>query len=68
MVMWERDTSGKCPAEDEGSITITDGPTSYTLTRLEEDSSYNVTVTAINAAGRAVSDVITTMTGETGED
>ena len=66
-VMWERDTSGECPDEDEGSATITDGSTSYTITGLEEDSSYTITVTATNAAGSAVSEPVTGMTGEAGE-
>ena len=66
-MMWERDTSGGCPDEDEGSATITDGSTSYTITGLEEDSSYTITVTATNAAGSAVSDTITRMTGGAGE-
>ena len=66
-VMWERDTSGECPDEDEGSATITDGSTSYTITGLEEDSSYTITVTVTNAAGSAVSDPVTGMTGEAGE-
>ena len=66
-VMWERDTSEECPDEDEGSATITGGSTSYTITGLEEDSSYTITVTATNAAGSAVSDPVTGMTGEAGE-
>ena len=66
-VVWERDTSGECPDEDEGSATITDGFTSYTITGLEEDSSYTITVTATNAAGSAASDPVTGMTGEAGE-
>ena len=66
-VMWERDTSGECPDEDEGSAIITDGSTSYTITGLEEDSSYTITVTATNAAGSAASDPVTGMTGEAGE-
>ena len=66
-VVWERDTSGECPDEDEGSATITDGSTSYTITGLEEDSSYTITVTATNADGSAASDPITGMTGEAGE-
>ena len=61
-VVWERDTSGECPDEDEGSATITDGSTSYTITRLEEDSSYTITVTATNAAGSAVSDPVNAKT------
>ena len=66
-VMWERDTSGYCSDEDEGSATITDGSTSYSITGLEEDSSYTITVTATNADGSAVSDPVTGMTGEAGE-
>ena len=66
-VMWERDTSGECPDEDEDSATITDGSTSYTITGLEEDSSYTITVTATNAAGSAASEPVTGMTGEAGE-
>ena len=67
-VMWQRDTSGECPDEDEGSISLTDGSTSYDIMGLEEDSSYSITVTASNAAGSsAVSNTITAMTLEAGE-
>ena len=66
-VMWERDTSGECPDEDEGSATITDGSTSYTITGLEEDSSYIITVNATNDAGSAISVSVTEMTEEAGE-
>jgi len=66
-VMWERETSGECPDEDDDSATITDGSASYTITGLEEDSSYIITVTATNAAGSVVSDPVTGMTGEAGE-
>ena len=66
-VMWERDTSGECPGVDEDSATITGGSTNYTISGLEEDSSYNITVTATNAAGSAVSVPATAMTGEAGE-
>jgi len=68
-VMWERDSTGKCPAEDESSITITNGTASYsyTITGLEEDSYYKVTVTATNAAESAVSDPVTGMTEEAGK-
>jgi len=65
-VMWERDTSGGCPDEDEGSGTITDSSTSYTITRLEEDSIYIITVTATNAAGSAASEPVTGRTREAG--
>ena len=67
-VMWQRDTSGECPDEDEDSISLTDGSTSYDITGLEEDSSYSITVTASNAAGSSsVSNTVTTMTREAGE-
>ena len=66
-VMWQRDTSGECPDEDEDSISLTDGSTSYDILGLEEDSSYSTTVTASNAAGSAVSNMVTAMTLEAGE-
>ena len=37
-MMWERDTSKKCPAVDEDSATTTGGSTSYTISGLVEDS------------------------------
>ena len=67
VVMWERDTSRECPGVDKDSTTITGGSTSYTISGLEEDSSYTITVTATNAAGSAVSVPVTAMTGEAGE-
>ena len=68
-VMWEGDNTGKGPAEDEGSITITNDTASYsyTITGLEEDSYYKVTVTATNAAESAVSDPVTGLTEEAGK-
>ena len=67
-VMWQRDTSGECPDEDEDSETITDGSTSYDIMGLEEDSSYSITVTASNAANSsAVSNIVTAVTGEAGK-
>ena len=67
-VMWQIDTSVECSDEDEGSTTITDGSTSYEIMGLEEDSSYSLTVTAVNAAGSsAVSETVTAMTEEAGE-
>ena len=56
-VMWETDSSA----------TITDGSTSYTITGLEEDTSYTITVTATNAAGSAVSAPVTGTTSSTGK-
>ena len=47
-MMWEGDGT-------RGSTIITGGSSSYTITGLEEDSNYTITVTATNAAGSAVS-------------
>ena len=60
-VMWQRDTSGDCPDEDEGSMSITDGSTSYMITGLEEDSSYSITVIAVGSSAP-----VTAVTGEAG--
>ena len=64
--MWQRDTSGDCPDEDEDSISITDGSTSYMIPELEEDSSYSITVEAMNSIGMATSSTATGMTQEAG--
>ena len=66
-IRWERDISGECLGVDEGSTTITGDSTSYTISRLEEDSNYTITVTASNTAGSAVSVPVTAVTGEAGE-
>ena len=50
-VVWQRDTSGDCPNEDQGNSTLTGGSTSYDLVGLEENSRYTVTLTASNEAG-----------------
>ena len=52
---------------DEGSTTITDGSTSYTISGLQEGSNYTVNVTATNTAGSAVSEPDTGRTQETSE-
>ena len=51
---------------DEGSTTITDGPTSYVIMGLEEDSGYTITVTATNVAGSSEV-AVPAMTLEAGE-
>ena len=66
-VMWQRDTSGECPDEDEHSTTTTDNSTSYDVIGLEEDSSYSINVTVTNIAGSTVSNTITAITLEAGE-
>ena len=66
-VIWERDTSGKCPNVDMDSTVITSSSTSHTISGLQEHSNYTITVTATNTAGSAVSVPITAVTGDTGE-
>ena len=66
-VMWERDTSGECPDEDEGSITITGSSTSHTIMELKEVSTYTINVTASNAIGSTVSEFVSEMTNKIGE-
>ena len=53
LVEWQRDTS-----EDQGTITITDGSTSYVISALEENSRYIIRVTASNAIGSEESDPV----------
>ena len=64
---WQRNTSVGCSDEDQDSITITDGSTSYTISGLEEDSRYTITVTASTVGGSAVSAILTEITPEAGE-
>ena len=66
-VTWQRDTSLECPdVEDEGNDMVTGDFTEYTITGLEEDSSYIITVTVSNAAGSS-EDTANAMTEEAGE-
>ena len=67
-VMWETDDVGGCSGDsDMDSITINES-VSYNITRLEEDSTYSITVTASNSAGSsAVSNTVAAMTMEAGE-
>ena len=59
-VMWEGDGT-------RSSTTITDGSTSHTITGLEEDKSYTITVTATNAAGSIATHPLTIVTEEAGK-
>ena len=62
-VTWQRDTSLECPDEDSGMATSVGE-----ITGLEEDSSYSITVRAINDAGSSEdSNTVTAMTLEAGE-
>ena len=65
-MMWQRDNSGDCRDEDEGSTTLTDCSTSYALTGLEESSNYTITVIATNAIEMATSNNVTSFTKESG--
>ena len=65
-MMWQRDTSGDCPDENEGSTTLTDGSTSYIITGLEESSNYTITVIATNANVMEISNSVTGFTQESG--
>ena len=59
-VDWQRVTTGDCDDEDEGSAILS--MTSYTVTGVQEDSEYTITVTASNNNGNEISESIT---GET---
>ena len=62
-VDWQRVTTGDCDDEDEGNATLVGGSmTSYTVTGVQEDSNYTITVTASNSIGDEMSESIT---GET---
>ena len=68
LIEWQRDTSVGCSDEDQDSTTIAGGSTSYTISGLEEDSRYTITVTASNTAGSSeVSNSVTAVTEEAGE-
>ena len=62
---WQGDTSVGCSDEDQDSTTITD--TSYTISGLEEDSRYTITVTASNIIREKISNQITPVTLTAGE-
>ena len=68
VVTWERATSRECSYVDIGNTTIADSSTNYTITKLVEDSTYIITVKAINATGSTVTGHVTGMTGEAGEE
>ena len=61
-VKWEREGSNSSIT----STTIADGSTSYTITGLEAETNYTITVAASNGAGSAVSDPVTGTTGRAG--
>ena len=67
-VVWQRDTSGDCSDENEGSESLSGGSmTMYDISELEEDSTYNITVTATNSLGSEMSVAISANTLTAGE-
>ena len=68
IVSWQRNTSVGCPITDQGSTRVSGGFTSFTITGLEEDSRYTVSVRPFNEVGRGPrSNTVTAMTQEAGE-
>ena len=69
VVMWERDSSMGCPYEDEGSMTISTSDESYntTISGVQEDSRYFVSVTAVNSDDNTTSNITTASTDEDGK-
>ena len=66
-VMWETDDIGGCSGgSDMDSTTISASSTSYTITSVEEDSSYTIIVRPSNFLGNG-EDTIIAMTLEAGE-
>ena len=61
-VEWMRDTSGACPDSHTNSTTISDGSTNLNITRLHENSTYTINMTASNAVGDKRSQPVTGMT------
>ena len=66
VVVWERDSSMRCPYEDEGSMTISTSDESYntTISGVQEDSRYFVSVTAVNSDDNSTSNITTLSTDE----
>ena len=63
VVDWQRVTTGDCDDVDEDSATVVGGSmTNYTVTGVQEDSNYTITVRASNRNGSERSDPITAMT------
>ena len=55
LVEWKRDTSRKCPDyKDEGNYTVDADTTNLKISGLKADSTYFITVTAINKAGKGI--------------
>ena len=68
IVSWQRNTSVGCPVTDQGSTRVVGGFTSFTITGLEEDSRYTVSVRPFNEVGRGPrSNTVTAMTQEAGK-
>ena len=67
LVHWQRDSSFDCPDTHEG-YNSANNISNVTVTGLEEDSMYNITMIAINDAGSGpASSAITATTREAGQ-
>ena len=67
--MWERDTTLKCSDVDMDTVTFTDisSSISLTITGLEEDSSYVITVTGTSVTGNTDNVSVNAVTTEAGD-
>ena len=68
--MWERDTSGMCTDMNIDTVNITGISSSIsviTITGLEENSIFTITVTATSETGNAINVSVHSMTTEAGE-
>ena len=65
MLEWSSD---QCPGDEvENSTTMSGTLTNFTISDLRSDTSYNITVTASNAAGNSTSKILTVHTPVMGE-
>lgn len=51
---WERDASGKCTIQHNGSVIVTDGSTNYNLAGLEEDSNYIIIILVVSSTTQSL--------------
>ena len=66
-MMWLRDTSSVCSNEDEGNVTVSGNSTNFTITELEENSNYRISLRTVNRVGSVLSNTTTATTLEAGK-
>ena len=66
-IAWERDTTKKCSDMKMVNTTIIYHSTGFSITGMEEDSHYIITVTA-NTNGGTISSSVMGMTAEAGKE